>query len=178
MLLFFSLWVLSSGKITCPSQGINYPLSQQPTVDIISLNNNFCSWGIFLQKRKRMKFLVAGDLKDLLCYYTVFTIAIPSSNSQCANGTCEKKSLSLKPDTRRIFFWMGMFLRLWTSRSGRNVSTSAWESASVFRSTLTRSTRPKTANWTMPAQNWRQTHWKPRKESVTTNQSGLTTTRM
>ena len=53
------------------------------------------------------KLLVAGHLKDLLCFYIVFTLAIPSSNSQCANGMCKKKSLSLKTDTRRIFFLEG-----------------------------------------------------------------------
>ena len=91
---------------------------------------------------------------------------------------CAKKSLFLfLPTPDEFFFWKAMFLRLWTSRSGRNVSTCAWESASVFRSTSTRSTKPKTASWMMPAQNWRQTHWKQSKESNTTSQWGVTMTK-
>ena len=54
-----------------------------------------------------MKLLVAGDLKGLLSYCIVLTLAIPSSNGQCANGMCEKKSLSLKADTRRNVFLHG-----------------------------------------------------------------------
>ena len=46
------------------------------------------------------KIVMADDLKFLLWYLVPLLAAICSSNGQCTNGMCEKKSLSLKTDTK------------------------------------------------------------------------------
>ena len=91
-----------------------------------------------------------------------------------AQVECAREHLCLYFPTWNItVHLMVTFLKLWTFRSGKNVLPSVWRNASVSRSTLTRSTKPKTASWTMQTQNWHQKRWKKRKESLTTRKTNV-----
>ena len=68
---------------------------------VINLLNPYVVWAVIIREMT-----MAGHPTYLLRYLALL-IAIHSSHSQCTNGMCEKKSLSLQTDTRHNTYLNG-----------------------------------------------------------------------